>query len=165
MEKKILKAIRKVLKETRYEDLKDEVEMLRNRHNKFDNFINSIEITISTLKDVLSWNFGMFKHKKEEWDFLKTTSTVSNELEYLEDIIREIKKRNSKDILKKQDLEYYGYNYDELIKKLDLYLTKYEKTILDRGGYVRDKDDEDFNNLLRLIKPFRKLKDLLEGLE
>jgi hypothetical protein len=149
----------------RFEDLKDEYEGLRIWHKKVDTVLNSIEITISTIKDILAFEFRMFKHKKEEWDFLKTTSMVSNELEYLEDIIREIKKRNPDETFKKEDLAYYGFNYDELMKKLDLYLTKYEKTILDRGGYIKDKDDEDFNNLLRLIKPFRKLKDLLESLE
>ena len=165
MEKKILKAIRKVLKETRYEDLKNDIESKRNWHTKLNNVLDSIEITKSTIKDVLSLDFRMLKHKKEEWDFLKTTSSMEAELEYLKKIIREIKKRNPDETLKKEDLKYYGFDYNTLIEKLDTYLTKYEKTILDRGGYVKDKNDEDFNNLLRLIKPLRKLKDLLEGLE
>ena len=86
-------------------------------------------------------------------------------MEYLKEIIREIKKRDETKTLKKEDLEYYGFDYDTLIKKLDTYLTEYEKTIIDRGGYIKDKDDEDFNTRIRLIKPLRKLKDLLEGLE
>jgi hypothetical protein len=86
-------------------------------------------------------------------------------LEYLKKIIREIKKRDETKTLKKEDLEYYGFDYDTLIEKLDTFLTEYEKTIIDRGGYIIDKNDEDFNNLLRLVKPLRKLKDLLESLE
>jgi hypothetical protein len=165
MEKKILKAIRKVLKETRYEDLKNNIESRRNRGKNLNNVLDSIEITKSTIKDVLSLNFFFLKHKKKEWDFLKTTSSMNSELGYLKDIIHEIKKRDETKTLKKEDLEYYGFDYDTLIEKLDTFLTEYEKAIIDRGGYVKDKDDEDFNALLRLIKPLRKLKDLLEGLE
>jgi hypothetical protein len=165
MEKKILKAIRKVLKETRYEDLKNNIESRRNRDKTLNYVLDSIEITKSTIKDVLSLNFSMLRHKKKEWDFLKTTSSMEVELEYLKKIIREIKKRDETKTLKKEDLEYYGFDYDTLIEKLDTFLTEYEKTIIDRGGYIIDKNDEDFNNLLRLVKPLRKLKDLLESLE
>ena len=149
----------------RYQDLKDEYEGLRIWHKKVDTVLDSIEITKSTIKDILAFEFRMLKHKKEEWDFLKTTSSMSNEEEYLKDIIREIKKRNPDETFKKEDLAYYGFNYDALIEKLEIYLAKYEKTIIDRGGYIKDKNDKVFNHLLFLIKPFRKLKDLLEGLE
>jgi len=149
----------------RYQDLKNDIESKRNWHTKLNNVLDSIEITKSTIKDVLSFNFSMLKHKKEEWDFLKTTSSMEAELEYLKKIIREIKKRNPDETFKKEDLAYYGFNYDALIEKLDRYLTKYEKTIIDRGGYIKDKNDKVFNHLLFLIKPLRKLKDLLESLE
>ena len=59
MEKKILKAIRKVLKETRYEDLKNNIESRRNRDKTLNYVLDSIEITKSTIKDVLSLNFSM----------------------------------------------------------------------------------------------------------
>ena len=149
----------------RYQDLKNDIESKRNWHTKLNNVLDSIEITKSTIKDVLSFNFSMLKHKKEEWDFLKTTSSMEAELEYLKKIIREIKKRNPDETFKKEDLAYYGFNYDALIEKLDIYLAKYEKTIIDRGGYIKDKNDKVFNHLLFLIKPLRKLKDLLESLE
>ena len=165
MDKKIILAIRKVLNESKYEDLKSEIDSLRSRWGTQVSVVAVIHAAVTSLKDIITLDFEQLLGKKEEYIFQKKTMNLTNELFYLEDIMRKIKLRDKTDNLKKEDLEYYGFDYDNLINDLDQFLKKYEPYVMSRGGYVRDKNDEEFNRFIKQLKPLRKLKDKLEGLE
>jgi hypothetical protein len=165
MDKKIILAIRKVLNETRYEDLKSNIEDLRNRWGTQISIVSVLHGAVLSIKNILTFNFSSLFDVKEEYRFHKKTMDLAGELYYLEKIIREIKIRDKEMTLKKDDLEYYGFDYEKLINELNEFLNKYEPYVISKGGYIRDKNDKEFTEFMKQLKPLRKLKDLLEGLE
>jgi hypothetical protein len=153
------------MNKVRYEDLKTEYDRLRKRWGAQVSVFAVIHALVTSIKDILTLEFSQLFDKKEEFNFVKKTMNLENELYYLNEIIREIKKRDKEGVLKKDDLKYYGFDYEKLITELDYFLGKYEPLVISRGGYIRDKNDKEFTDFMKRIKPLRKLKDLLESLE
>jgi hypothetical protein len=150
---------------TRYQDLKTDIDRLRKRWRGQVSFVALLIAVVTTIKNIITLDFYSLSIKKEQYIFEKRTMSLTNELYYIEKIIREIKIRDENLVLKKDDLNYYGFDYEKLIIELDYFLGKYEPLVISRGGYIRDKNDKEFSDFMKQLKPLRKLKDLLESLE
>jgi prephenate dehydrogenase len=164
MENNIKKAVRKVLIESRYEDVKDKIENSRGTLRFTGKITNFVIKSTNIIKKLLSFEKNWLEKVREDSELHDDLEYISAELSLLKMAIKEIPKKNNNEKLKKEDLQYYGFEYKKIKRICDKHLNFFED-IISKYKNKFNETPELLKQAIRAKGEMKRLLELIEGLE